>query len=54
MTEIIHKLLFEKREREQRIKNQLSYVESTHSAPILPKKLFEIYTKLQNNMETKC
>ena len=46
MTEIIHKLLFEKREREQRIKNQLSYVESTHSAPILSKKLFEIYTKL--------
>jgi glycosyltransferase involved in cell wall biosynthesis len=45
-TEILNKLLFDKKDRELRIKKQLSYVESTHAAPLLSQKLFEIYTKL--------
>jgi len=45
-TEILNKLLFDKKDRELRIKKQLSYVESTHVAPLLSKKLFEIYNEL--------
>lgn len=44
--EIIQRLLDEKNEREQRVKSQLDYVNSTHSAPLLAEKLFRIYTKL--------
>jgi len=45
-TEILNKLLFNKKDTELRIQKQLSYVESTHGAPLLSKKLFEIYNKL--------
>ena len=46
-SELIQKLLFNKKERNQRIKNQLLYVESAHLAPILSKKLFDIYNELK-------
>lgn len=45
--QLIHKLLFNKKDQNQRIKNQLSYVESTHLAPVLSKKLIKIYNELQ-------
>jgi len=45
-TEILNKLLFNKKDTELRIQKQLSYVESTHGAPLLSEKLFEIYNKL--------
>ena len=46
-SELIKKLLFNKKERNQRIKKQLLYVESAHLAPILSKKLFDIYNELK-------
>ena len=46
-SELIQKLLFNQKELNQRIKKQLSYVESTHLAPILSKKLFDIYNELK-------
>jgi len=45
-TEIIQRLLVDKKEREQRIKSQTVYVNSTHSAPLLAERLFEIYNEL--------
>ena len=44
--EILNKLLFDKKDTKLRIEKQLSYVESTHKAPLLSKKLFKIYNKL--------
>lgn len=46
-SQLIHKLLFDKKDRKQRIKNQISYVKSTHQATILSKKLFKIYNELK-------
>ena len=43
---IIQKLLVNKREREQRVKSQLDYVNSTHSAPLLAERLLGIYNEL--------
>jgi glycosyltransferase involved in cell wall biosynthesis len=48
-TEIISKLLINRKERDERVGNQLAYVNSTHSAQLLSKKLIEIYSKY-----TKC
>jgi len=45
-TEILNKLLFDKKDSELQIQKQLSYVESTHVASLLSKKLFEIYNNL--------
>jgi glycosyltransferase involved in cell wall biosynthesis len=45
-TEIIQRLLVDKKAREQRIKSQMDYVNSTHSAPLLAERLFAIYIKL--------
>lgn len=45
-TEIIQRLLVDKKEREQRIKSQTAYVNSTHSAPVLAERLLEIYNEL--------
>ncbi|MGA3059673.1 MAG: glycosyltransferase [Candidatus Bathyarchaeia archaeon] len=45
--ETISKLLSSQNEKESRIEEQLSYVNSTHSAPILVKKLLEIYSALR-------
>jgi len=47
ITELLNKLLFDKKDRERRVKKQLSYVKITHAAPFLSKRLFEIYNKLQ-------
>jgi glycosyltransferase involved in cell wall biosynthesis len=44
--EIIQKLLVNRKAREQRIKTQLAYVNSTHAAPLLADRLFGIYTEL--------
>ena len=44
--EVIQKLLVDGETREQRIKTQLAYVNSTHAAPLLADRLFEIYTEL--------
>jgi glycosyltransferase involved in cell wall biosynthesis len=44
--EIIQRLLVDKKEREQRVKSQLDYVHSTHSAPLLAERLLRIYTEL--------
>lgn len=44
--EVIQRLLVSEKEREQRIKIQLAYVNSTHAAPILAKRLFRIYNEL--------
>ena len=45
-SQLIHKLLFNNNVQKQRIKNQILYVESTHQAPILSKRLFKIYNEL--------
>ena len=45
-TEIIQRLLVDKKERKQRIKSQLDYVNSTHSAPLLAERLLGIYTEV--------
>lgn len=42
----IARLLTDEKETEKRIETQLKYVEATHSAPILAKKLNKIYEKL--------
>jgi glycosyltransferase involved in cell wall biosynthesis len=44
--EIIQKLLVNRKAREQRIKTQLAYINSTHAAPLLADRLFGIYTEL--------
>jgi len=44
--EIIQRLLVGKKEREQRVKSQLDYVNSTHLAPLLSERLLRIYTEL--------
>ena len=41
--EIIQRLLGDNKEQEQRIKSQLDYVNSTHSAPLLAERLLKIY-----------
>ena len=45
-TEIIQRLLVDRKERKQRIKSQLDYVNSTHSAPLLAERLLGIYTEV--------
>jgi glycosyltransferase involved in cell wall biosynthesis len=45
-TEIIQRLLVDKKECKQRIKSQLDYVNSTHSAPLLAERLLGIYTEV--------
>jgi glycosyltransferase involved in cell wall biosynthesis len=44
-TKIISKLLTDRKERDARVANQLAYVNSTHSAEFLSKKLLKIYSK---------
>jgi glycosyltransferase involved in cell wall biosynthesis len=44
-TKIISKLINNFKERNARVENQLTYVNSTHSAPLLSKRLQEIYSK---------
>jgi glycosyltransferase involved in cell wall biosynthesis len=44
--EMIQRLLVDKNERDRRVKNQLDYVNSTHSAPLLAERLLGIYTEL--------
>jgi glycosyltransferase involved in cell wall biosynthesis len=48
-SEVIQKLLFDKKEREQRIQTQLAYVNATHAAPLLAERLFGIYSELCGN-----
>ncbi|MGD0644466.1 MAG: glycosyltransferase family 4 protein [Candidatus Bathyarchaeia archaeon] len=43
-TQIISNLLINKTERDERVRNQLAYVNSTHSAQLLSKRLLEIYS----------
>jgi glycosyltransferase involved in cell wall biosynthesis len=43
----ILRLLTNKKDREERIANQLAYVNSTHSAPVLVRRLLEIYSEAQ-------
>jgi glycosyltransferase involved in cell wall biosynthesis len=47
-SEVIQKLLVNRKEREQRIKTQLTYVNATHAAPLLAERLFGIYSELCN------
>jgi glycosyltransferase involved in cell wall biosynthesis len=51
-TEIIQRLLVDKKEREQRVKSQLDYVNSTHSAPLLAERLLGIYTELYTDYKS--
>ena len=44
--EIISKLLSNQNEKENRIKEQLNYVNGTHAAPVLVQKLLKIYSTL--------
>jgi len=44
--EIIQRLLSNQNEKENRIKEQLNYVNATHSAPVLVQKLLKIYSTL--------
>jgi glycosyltransferase involved in cell wall biosynthesis len=44
--EVIQRLLVDKKEREQRVKSQLEYVNATHSAPLLAERLLGIYNAL--------
>jgi glycosyltransferase involved in cell wall biosynthesis len=46
-TELIQRLLVDKKERERRIKSQTAYVNSTHSGPLLAERLLGIYAELQ-------
>ncbi len=50
--EIIQRLLGDKKEREQRIKSQLGYVNATHSAPLLAERLLGIYTEVYTNYKS--
>jgi glycosyltransferase involved in cell wall biosynthesis len=43
---IISRLLSDRKEREERVKNQLLYVNSTHSAPLLSERLMKTYSEL--------
>lgn len=45
-TKIILKILTDEDEREKRVKDQLLYVNSNHLAPVLAKRLIEIYNRL--------
>jgi hypothetical protein len=49
-TEIISRLLTDRREIEARIKKQLLYVNSVHSAPLLAKRVMNVYSELQKDM----
>jgi glycosyltransferase involved in cell wall biosynthesis len=51
-TEIIQRLLVDKKEREQRVKSQLDYVNSTHSAPLLAERLLGICTELYTDYKS--
>jgi glycosyltransferase involved in cell wall biosynthesis len=50
--EIIQRLLVDKKERERRVKSQLDYVESTHSAPLLAERLLGTYRELYANYKS--
>ena len=50
--EIIQRLLGDNKEQEQRIKSQLDYVNSTHSAPLLAERLLGIYTEVYTNYKS--
>jgi hypothetical protein len=45
--EIISKLLSNQNEKENRIEEQLNFVNTTHSAPVLVPKLLKIYSTLR-------
>jgi glycosyltransferase involved in cell wall biosynthesis len=51
-TEIIQRLIGDKKERAQRVKSQLGYVNTTHSAPLLAERLLEIYTEVYTNYKS--
>lgn len=51
-SEIIQSLLSNKKKREQRVKSQLSYVNSKHAAPLLAEKLLRIYTEVYTNYKS--
>ena len=50
--EIIQSLLDSKKERQQRVKSQLDYVNTSHSAPLLAERLLEIYTEVYTNYKS--
>ena len=52
-SEIIQSLLEDRRKREQRVKLQLDYVESTHAAPLLVDRLLRIYDILYTDYNSK-
>jgi glycosyltransferase involved in cell wall biosynthesis len=47
--DLISRMLIDSGEREKRVRKQLEYVTKTHSAPILTKRLMEIYADLTRN-----
>ena len=49
-TEIILRLLTDRREIEERTKKQVLYVNSVHSAPLVAKRVMNIYSELQKDM----
>jgi glycosyltransferase involved in cell wall biosynthesis len=49
-TEIIFRLLTDRKEIEERIKKQMLYVNSLHSAPLVAKRLMSIYWELQKDI----
>jgi glycosyltransferase involved in cell wall biosynthesis len=48
-TEIISRLLTDRKEIEERIKKQLFYVNSAHSAPVVAKRVMDVYLGLQKD-----
>jgi glycosyltransferase involved in cell wall biosynthesis len=50
--EIIQRLLDDEKERAQRVKSQLGYVNATHSAPLLAERLLGIYTEVYTNYKS--
>ena len=50
--EIIQKFMFNDKDREQRIKSQLEYVNLNHRAPLLAKRLLEIYKTLYEDYKS--
>jgi glycosyltransferase involved in cell wall biosynthesis len=53
VSRVISKLLFDEREIKQRVKGQLEYVNATHSAFILAKRLMKIYDTMVSNETSK-
>ena len=49
-SEIFSKLLFSRKEREERVKAQINYVSTSHAAPLLAQRVVKVYSQLAGNV----